>query len=954
MAGMGASIEINGVAATSATVPFGSTVSLTNGQPTGIAQRWELLAYPRDIDDAGPDFATNFPGWTAAGDGSYYLHQAASPFAAVTFKPDISGRYRLRLTSFETTSHKIKQTVVVVVVEAFTGDTGFPAAGESTESDSFEGWGRAQRLAQKRQEKYFQGCIRVANVSGGSLPRGRVVKLAGSQDVHTILPNVNPGGTAAAKAEKIPTVITADNTAAGAEHARFAILEETIPNNGTGWARVWGLFEGKTDVDFTTGYSVGSRAFFGASGVVTGTAPTLSAVPIGTVIEVGSSGSLLVDSYAHSLATQTVAGLVTRLDLSIADWDPTLVRYFFVDYDAGNDNNLGYIDAAAGSTFTSGQTGPIAIKTLTRLRQIVPLNGNGRVAVVLIKPRAGGAVYRTPDNSADDDLAFYGLNGYKGRSIVRGSDLTNTTTDRILCGFQTASAGPNGDGSWTIAAGSTTSNFVVAAGTLSAEPTLDGLNVRFVGNVTSSLANQRFGIWFNDSTNIQPNSNTSPAPGTGEFFFIEEPGVAVNRILAYGAMGATDGTNALPANGGLEIVGIRPVNTSDAPIEFGSGWGNVTLVGIHQPATGGASTTCISAEPMLGALRITTSYRDETNTTRAVGSCRFGRPYAPIGQTQLNPVLAFHFINSAAFVGTGTSVVNPALGCSISGCVFRNGMVLRAGGGFIQGSSLSTAAFFIGSLSTATIRRTRIFDVTSGSAGVLLQGGGATLSGLDIQGAGARPALLIDAVGGVVKLNDIQGSTGNTDVGFSLVGSSFTTVQIGATVPTVAGTAGQVKFGDSTFGNWGDFAFTNVPDTKGNHVIGSAGVVCPPGSVKAVTNSSGGQLNPGDAVRVNGTTGQVTGAQADTAGNASGMIGAALTTTANGALGLVTTGSQMYALLDGTPSGTGLVYLSATAKRFSTTQPSTGNQRLRCGNIESFSGAAGVISFHPELVPVTL
>ena len=61
---MAATVQINGVSARAATVPFGVAVSLVNATPAALTQKWEILRFPED-SGVEPDFATNYVGWLA-------------------------------------------------------------------------------------------------------------------------------------------------------------------------------------------------------------------------------------------------------------------------------------------------------------------------------------------------------------------------------------------------------------------------------------------------------------------------------------------------------------------------------------------------------------------------------------------------------------------------------------------------------------------------------------------------------------------------------------------------------------------------------------------------------------------------------------------------------------------------------------------------------------------------
>jgi len=165
----------------------------------------------------------------------------------------------------------------------------------------------------------------------------------------------------------------------------------------------------------------------------------------------------------------------------VADWDPSLVRYIFLDGDNGDDQNVGYIDALPGTVFTPAQTAPVAVRTTHRINEIRPRFGAGRMVVVLLKPRAGFVPY---DLAADgDQLGSEDRSGISGYSlmITRASDLTNApfvpwdTTppgDRAQLGMASRSLpGPNPDGSFTVASVTPGPNFIqlgLTGGTLPA------------------------------------------------------------------------------------------------------------------------------------------------------------------------------------------------------------------------------------------------------------------------------------------------------------------------------------------------------------------------------------------------------------------------------------------------------------------------------------------------------
>lgn len=277
---MGAVVRINGVNTRVATPPFGVSVSLLNDDTAGItSQKWEIIV-PTDINGNLPDFATNFPGWTVNPDGTLSIDQSG-PYPAVTFTPDISGGYTIRLTAQQAPSPVI-QTAVVRIREQFTGEF-VPGSAQSNESSSLRGWSDERNRNIKFMSKKIArgGHIRVANLSGGSLVRGRVVRLTDFVDTHSITPNAVPGGSAV-QPERVPSVVLGQASDVGALNSRYAILDETIANNGVGFAVVAGVFEGGADVDYS-GFADGAPIYASNTGTQSTTPGTVPII-IGHVI----------------------------------------------------------------------------------------------------------------------------------------------------------------------------------------------------------------------------------------------------------------------------------------------------------------------------------------------------------------------------------------------------------------------------------------------------------------------------------------------------------------------------------------------------------------------------------------------------------------------------------------------------------------------------------------------
>ena len=169
-------------------------------------------------------------------------------------------------------------------------------------------------------------------------------------------------------------------------------------------------------------------------------------------------------------------------------------------------------------TFSPADLVGIPIQTMQRLYQILPRVGNGGIVVILQKPRAGGATYLDQTGNPDN-IDNTGIKGYR-TFLWRGStDLSNDLSDQITCGFMTAVAGPNGDTSFTVAAGATTTVFSVSAGSIGAEPAALQYRVRFTATTTThALQNVCRLITAHTTTQITVVNSLGATPAAGDTF----------------------------------------------------------------------------------------------------------------------------------------------------------------------------------------------------------------------------------------------------------------------------------------------------------------------------------------------------------------------------------------------------------------------------------------------------
>jgi hypothetical protein len=642
-------------------------------------------------------------------------------------------------------------------------------------------------------------------------------------------------------------------------------------------------------------------------------------------------------------AATTTAALATKADALglVASWSTTIVRYFLLDYDGGNDANTGFVDAAAGSTVAPAG---LAIKTFERFFQIFSKLGAGRAAVVLVKPRAAGATYLQQDAATPSDVDLTGFSGYASFDLRGSSDLTNSATDRVLCGAIQGQAGPGGSGEWTCAAGATTTVFSVGSGALTAEPGILGMRVRFTGNVTGALAGVCAFISANTGTQITVGAALGAAPANGDTFFIEIPGVRVNTLI---------GTMDMPSRGVSSVramrqsyVGIAAVRDAANSMVFGGGDTQVAFC----ETTGTSNVQHLVAE----ALQQSTfqkTYTDEAGNARVVGfgvRCR--------GDFLVQDMVNLQWTEFAHVSATATVGATRFLRC-LTGQVGLFGMYLNRGGTFqhcgFRDSHPSNQAILIGGGRQAALIAMRSIGALSFNAC------NAAIQGIDVTQAGATGAFTISnpSTSYVQCLDRLSGSTGNTGVGLDLLGASRTNLLIGSgVVCTATGTAGDVKLPGSVIMSYTALAATiSFKDQNLNQIIGSSLPRCQDVAL-ILTNGDGTAHAVGELVRQSAAT-TCLRAQADTAAHATGPLLVAVTDPAAGAGGYYVplSGNLRYLLFDAAPTSLAIAYVSpTTAGRATTTVPAVSgtNQKRRLGLVEIVSGSTGITQCQPDNLPI--
>lgn len=674
-----------------------------------------------------------------------------------------------------------------------------------------------------------------------------------------------------------------------------------------------------------------------------------------TVLVQDNSGALLLISVPQQTATfvlkdnSTAAGIwiyaLTFPAETVATWTGT--RYFAVDYDNGNDMNVGYSDTSLADAGTK------AIRTIERLRIILPNNGNGQIAVVGIRNRAGGATYRNIANTADDNIDLTNHTDYS-QLIIRGTGTVATANtiafsddaaDQVTCGAQIKSGtnanGYNPTGSPTASVISCQLNGGGAAG-LSAEPALLGYRVRFAYNTTTVALRNAVGmIWSNTSSQITLGTDLPAIPVTSDVFYIEEPAVAIGRCFIF----SNSPFNVIPGTfttGGLQIAGIKFVSSTSPVIQSRGAIGLVNLSFIDVP-----NSTSFSAISVAGALdfRISPSYTNQAGATVLTGS-GFRSEGSVTFSGCLQVIMTHHVTNQAR--PQILQVISFSLG---GACVSAGGIIFQNCGS--QPAVTNLGGNVLGNAGSATIRRFRSTGVNVGDA-INITRSGVLIYGVDVTNTGSAPIITLKGVGLGSSINDVVGSTGNTGVGLDLTLARDCHILMGTIAAnTFTGTAGQdISCSGSVFYLHADYARVDLKDRLENHVQGTG--LSNVGTVSFAANDTNANIGQYRIVRATASS-AVRVALATSNANASGVVGVCQSsfTTAQGAM--LCNGGGTWIQFDGAPTVGNIAYLSnvnAGQARDTPTPLNLTNQKLRLGRILAASGTLGFVSFFPECLPV--
>lgn len=629
--------------------------------------------------------------------------------------------------------------------------------------------------------------------------------------------------------------------------------------------------------------------------------PPVNAYAVGTIKDTSlyaTTNTVVADFTVPASITSSTAN-------EVAMWDINSSRFFLIDYDGGNDANVGFTDV-----FPIVPAG-LAKKTFEGFKTIFPRLGNGRSAYIIIKNRAAGATYLKVDGVTAAPFNLSNTVGYNFLSITGSTDLTLSTTDFVRRGFITASAGPNGDGSFTVDVGPTTTTFPVVGGGLLADPGLVGFRIRFT---SGAQINKIARINGNTAIVITTSDSLPGAPVAGDTFMIERAGVRFSTYV----------DNVICNGAGAPITAYGIATT--VSMKLGSlGSGTCQYSYMEQLAVDGAAVTLND-----GSQFVTVAYLRSASTVQFQCYNLFC-----VGTTLL------HTVGESSFDSV-------KLGAGFTGFYNRPGTtVICQSLELIGGVGAARTGSEFGS--------STIGNVKARLNGTLKIKGNIQVRCVDVNNCAGVPCFSFLSVGSVARLDEVVSSIGgNTDVVVDVTGSVGSTVELGTeSGVTATATLGDIRLSGPAITSIAALATVGVRDNFGNNVIAAAGF----SSLCALfSNQSGSALLVGNIVRSNGTTGQITKAKADTAVNATGVRAVAITPAASAANGYFAAAEELWIKFDGAPTINNMSYLSDVNSGQARDTPPTlaaTNQKLRLGYIGKVSGTLGLVAWRPELVPIT-
>lgn len=558
-----AQIVVNGTAGSRTDIEWNTTVSLTNNNNTGVSTwAWYLLSQP----DGAPTVAltapsTSTPSFTATKEGSYLI----------------------RLVVNAGLPTEASDQVVAAVRELETNDR-IPAAGETTEVSSTEGWAntslnRVLHLSTRTSNNGIVGGVVDASVVG-TLVAGTLLYVSGTSTLAS--------GTSGERL--VPAYSKALGTTQAHLSGALGILLGLV--NGVGAAsaneRIRVLMQGvyPSTVTMTSGGAVGDKVYVSDTGILSLTAGTISR-QVGTVAKVVS---------------------------------PTTYQVFFSGY-AADGAGSGAPSGPAGGVLTGTYPDPDGLQA--NASHIIPLSvGTGNVVgdPIALKAQDGNAsapgsalTLQAGDSTVvghpGGNLFLYGGNNTAPSSGVGGS---------VLIESGTGDFGVSGSVEINTKDAATVGNILIEVGKAT---TSDGSDIGLYSG-DSSAGNGGSAIIFGGD-------GTSATKSGGD----------CNIVAGDGGSGGYGGSSYL--KGGLVGVGATPatiraggvINATGlqrgAPIDITAGSGYSTYKGGTVTVSGGSATNMGGDVYVFGGTSTTGSGGDVTiqGGTSATGAPQGGMVY---------------------------------------------------------------------------------------------------------------------------------------------------------------------------------------------------------------------------------------------------------------------------------------------------------------------------------------
>lgn len=484
----------------------------------------------------------------------------------------------------------------------------------------------------------------------------------------------------------------------------------------------------------------------------------------------------------------------------IASWT-SAIRFFACDFLNGDDGNRGYSDVSQQDSRN------YAVKTLSRLMQIVPRFGAGRSARIAVL--AG-------NYASDTVLDLSGFVGYQYFCITGTGDCTSANStafsgdsnDAVSAGMQIASGtSPNGYEvvSYTVdSSGTTTMQLQMRGGgspgfgAMPANPY--GCRVRF-DSLTPTIAarNTTSGVILTVAADTVMLSLAFPAPpAVGDVCYFESPGVTGPATTIMDHSGGS-------AFGPPQIIGLS--------------LGGLVATDSHATFCGCQTTAFNSTD---SSMVLTDMTLDSNGNVLRIGSgvrAKFivghGGSWNILGTTCSNTT-ASAFFQPGAFVWERS-----AMGAQLQ----------MFGGAHATGTSqIETVGTHSSTVHGATCQ---IWGTVAPGQGTLRCGlwltGGYRLGRIKFSNMGANPCIRQTGVNfGTALTSGLSGgvSDGNLDVGLDLGPNGRSGDTAGAvrcaisleTQPTATGSTGDVRLPDGTIKSWAQ-VMAGLTDTKGNQFI---------------------------------------------------------------------------------------------------------------------------------------